>query len=353
MSFFKQFPKVEYDFNRMGIKQNMIDLFRSVRPLPSFLDNYSAYKFYEIKNGERPDIVSQRLYGTSAYYWTFFVINDFLHDGYRAWPMSQEDLDSYITKEYEGFVIETHPEIVRTGDNIITEFKNSIAGRVTLGEEIRGATSGATGTLTKKHIDMNQLIIQNVTGTFVGDPDANPNVTELIVGQTSEDSVSTYQVWKFADAPYYYYDENAGTGAVQKIILTNGGSNYTSVPTVTFQGDGNISPTATATISGGKVTAITINSKGSGHSTLNVTITGGGGSGATARAVLYPDEKRPVSSASHFSEASTGGVARSDLAYETYRDHEFHLNEERSKIRYVDPNYINDFVNKFESTLNA
>ena len=38
--FFKQFPKVEYDFNRTGIKQNMVDLFRSVRPLPSFLDNF-------------------------------------------------------------------------------------------------------------------------------------------------------------------------------------------------------------------------------------------------------------------------------------------------------------------------
>jgi len=273
MAFFKQFPKVEYDFNRMGIKQNMIDLFRSVRPLPTFLDNYSAYKFYEIKNGERPDIVSKRLYGISDFYWTFFVINDFLHDGYRAWPMSQEDLDAYLNKEYEGYVIETHPEIVRTGDNIITDFKNSIAGRFKLGEEIRGATSGATGTLTKKNIDMNQLIIQNVTGAFIGDPDAIPNVTELIVGQTSEDSVSTYQVWKFADAPYYYYDENDG-------------------------------------------------------------------------------DKKPVSSASHFSDDSTGGVARSDLAYQTYRDHEFHLNEERSKIRYVDPNYIAQFVDNFKNAIN-
>ena len=110
MAFFKQFPKVEYDFNRTGVKQNMVDLFRSVRPLPSFLDNYSAYKFYEVKNGERPDIVSQRLYGTSQYYWTLFVVNDFLHDGMRSWPMSQEDLYTYIEKEYEGYVIETNPD---------------------------------------------------------------------------------------------------------------------------------------------------------------------------------------------------------------------------------------------------
>jgi len=274
MAFFKQFPKVDYDFNNQGINQKLTDIFRSVRVLPTFIDDFSAYKFYEIKNGERPDVVSLRLYGSSAYYWTFFVINDFLHDGYRAWPMSQEQFYDYINKEYEGYVIETHPEIVKTGDGIITDFKNSIAGRFTLGEQIRGATSGAIGTLTKKHIDMNQLIIQNVTGAFVGDPDAIPNVTELIIGQSSGDSVSTYDVWKFADAPYYYYDEN----------------------------DGN---------------------------------------------------KKPVSSASHFSDASTGGVARSDLAYITYRDHEFELNEERSKIRYVDPNYIGQFVDKFEEAINV
>ena len=47
--FFKQFPKVQYDFNRTGIKQNMVDLFRSVRPLPSFLDNFSGYNYYNIK----------------------------------------------------------------------------------------------------------------------------------------------------------------------------------------------------------------------------------------------------------------------------------------------------------------
>lgn len=274
MSFFRQFPKVQYDFNRTGVKQNMVDIFRSIRPLQNFVDNFTGYRFYEVKNGERPDIVSQRLYGTSQYYWTFFVINEFLHDGMRAWPLSSEDLFAYIQKEYEGFVIETKPELIKTGDGLITDYKNSIAGRFTLGEQIRGATSLAVGTLTKKNIDMNQLIIQNVTGTFVGNPDAIPNVTELVVGQTSGDSVSTYQVWKFADAPYYYYDENDG-------------------------------------------------------------------------------DKKIVSSASHFSNGSTGGVARSNLAYETYRNHEFHLNEERSKIRYIDPNYINLFATRFEELINV
>ena len=101
MSFFKQFPKIGYDFNRNGVLQNMVDLYRTVRPLPAFLDDISGYKFYNVINGERPDLVSGRLYGTSQYYWTFFVVNEHLHDGYRAWPLSQEALQTYINKQYD------------------------------------------------------------------------------------------------------------------------------------------------------------------------------------------------------------------------------------------------------------
>ena len=269
MSFFKQFPKIEYDFNRTGVKQNMVDLFRSVRPLPSFLDNYSAYKFYEIKNGERPDIVSQRIYGSSQYYWTFFVINDFLHDGYRAWPMSQEDLFDYIAKEYEGYVIETNPVITRDTDQLITDHRNSLAGRFALGETITGATSGATGTLTSKITDLSQLIVQNVTGAFIGDQTPGSNTTELVVGGTSEDSVSTYNVYKYAEAPYYY------------------------------------------------------------HRTDDA-------------------DKKPVTNANHI----VGGVDALHLSYVSNRSHIIEENDERTKIRIIDPAYVEQFVDQFEELIN-
>jgi len=193
--FFKQFPKIDYDFNRTGVIQKMVDLYRSVRPLPSFLDEYSGYKFYNIKNGERPDIVSGRLYGTSRYYWTFFLLNDHLHDGYRAWPMSQEALQDYMAKEYRGFAIETSPKATDSTDD--GPFENSLSGRFTLGETVVGGTSGASGTVTKKIVDLSQLIVQDTTGTF--------SSNDLIVGQTSSNSVSAHRVYKYIDAPYYYY----------------------------------------------------------------------------------------------------------------------------------------------------
>jgi hypothetical protein len=270
MSYFRQFPKVKYDIKRNGVLQNMVDIYRSVRVLPTSIDNPSSYKFYEIKNGERPDIVSQRLYGTSEYYWTFFVVNEFLHDGLAAWPMSQEDLQEYMDKEYEGWVITTRPSITRNTDLIITEFRDSLAGRFELGETITGGSSGAQGTLTAKFTDMNQLIIQNVTGSFYGDPTLINNSTERVTGSVSEDSVATYHAYKYIDAPNYYYL----TGDPEKRIQSN---------------------------------AIFIN----------------------------------------------GGIPSSNLSYVTNREKLFEANEARSKIRIVDPKYIDQFAEEYETIINV
>ena len=49
MAFFKLFPKVGYDLNNTGVLQNVVNIYRSVRPLREFIDDISAYTFYEIK----------------------------------------------------------------------------------------------------------------------------------------------------------------------------------------------------------------------------------------------------------------------------------------------------------------
>ena len=81
MAFFKLFPTQQYDFNRDGVLQNVIDIYRSVRPEGYKVDNTTVYKLETVQNGERPDRMSERLYGTTDYYWTFFVINEFLNLG--------------------------------------------------------------------------------------------------------------------------------------------------------------------------------------------------------------------------------------------------------------------------------
>jgi len=55
-------------------------------------------------------------------------------------------------------------------------------------------------------------------------------------------------------------------GVVTAVTITAGGSGYTSAPTISFSGGGGGSgATATATITGGVVTAVTITAGGSGY----------------------------------------------------------------------------------------
>jgi len=80
---------------------------------------------------------------------------------------------------------------------------------------------------------------------------------------------------------------------VRKIDITNGGSGYTSTPTVTVAaptGPGvAVRSTASATVENGVVTAVTILSSGSQYEVVPaVTFSGGGGADAAATAVLDP-----------------------------------------------------------------
>ena len=77
----------------------------------------------------------------------------------------------------------------------------------------------------------------------------------------------------------------AGTG-VASVLLTSGGTGYTSAPTVTLNGGGGTGATAVATVTG-VVRTITVTNGGSGYSFVpNVIFSGGGGTGAAATATV-------------------------------------------------------------------
>ena len=77
------------------------------------------------------------------------------------------------------------------------------------------------------------------------------------------------------------------TNKIGSIVLTNAGSGYPTAPTITIS-SGNAS--ASATIQTSLVSSFVVNSAGSGYTdTPIVKITGGGGTGATATAVIDPN----------------------------------------------------------------
>jgi hypothetical protein len=77
------------------------------------------------------------------------------------------------------------------------------------------------------------------------------------------------------------------TKKVSVVLITNGGEDYVTPPTVAFSGGGGSGATGTAIIASGKVTAVVVTAGGTGYTSApTVSFTDGGGTGATAIVTL-------------------------------------------------------------------
>lgn len=75
---------------------------------------------------------------------------------------------------------------------------------------------------------------------------------------------------------------------VRSVTVNSGGTGYTVAPTVSFNGGGGSGATGTATISGGRITAINITRTGTGYTSApTIVLTGSSGTGATFTVTNY------------------------------------------------------------------
>lgn len=127
---------------------------------------------------------------------------------------------------------------------------------------------------------------------------------------------------------------------VKQITVTDGGSGYTTAPTVTVStGLGGQTAEATAVISGGKVTAINLKRDPSGvdfhlhgvyETPPTITISGGEGTGASAEATIYTSEDARLPAAKIASKTAVQEV----LVDERMREFMFEGNRKADLLRW-------------------
>jgi hypothetical protein len=103
--FFKEFPVVPYPFYLGDNRQYAIarNLLRRVA-FSNRINEEVAFTLYDIKDGERPEHIANRLYGNANYHWIILLANDIV-DPYYGWYMSQSVLEQYIQKRYSGIAL--------------------------------------------------------------------------------------------------------------------------------------------------------------------------------------------------------------------------------------------------------
>lgn len=168
MAFFKQFPITQYNTLGDGIINDIVDMYRHVDVNEILIDDASTYTFYEISDGERPDTVSSRLYGTPDYYWTFFVVNESLKAGLNSWPLEYNQFRECIESEYGKYSVMIFAPIQKRAivNGVDTlEHIDYLGGLNLTHVEIVDDNNGATAQIHKYDVDSLQLWVYDVSDT--------------------------------------------------------------------------------------------------------------------------------------------------------------------------------------------
>ena len=190
MSFFKQFPTTNLQIADQV--KRVVDIFRHVDVNDVLAYDISNYRLENIGDGERPDNLSQRLYGTPDYYWTFFIINENLKNGLDDWPKSTEAMEKEFQREYDNLGVMAFKPFI--ANNFITattaegvdglplpiqlgNIRNTLAGLDLSYEDLRMYRNFETAKVVKWDNYRQQLILTDFTNraNFFGDPGGDEN----------------------------------------------------------------------------------------------------------------------------------------------------------------------------------
>jgi len=153
--YFANFPKIVYDFDTTaGTNYQIVtDITRNVRFRKKILENISLYDYYDVREGETPEIVSEKIYGTPYYHWVIMLANQ-RYDYINDFPISQLELDALVEQRYGLSKIEhihhyAYKGFIREGVNILVLRESALLGggigSIAVGEILVSQTNGYVG----------------------------------------------------------------------------------------------------------------------------------------------------------------------------------------------------------------
>ena len=110
MYFDDNFPTIPYDSLGNGKFKNVKNLLRRVALNTRVKTNTLLYDTYEVKEGETPESIADKLYDDAKLHWVVLLVND-ITDRYHQWPMSEAQFLQFVNDKYDNVNAIHHYEI--------------------------------------------------------------------------------------------------------------------------------------------------------------------------------------------------------------------------------------------------
>jgi hypothetical protein len=272
--YFNSIINVAIDIDGSGNLDRLKNLTAKAKVSEGLLNNAGYYQTLEIQDGERPDHLSQRLYGTDQYHWTFLLLNPQIKNIWDDWPMKYSQLVEYCENKYQYLAA----DVSSTNDN-------DLNNKFIIGEPVVGSISEASGILKEVHVNLGYLVIERTsisskvttagnfftnswykivtvgttdytligsaantvgtvfkatavgtgTGTAEGIPRTFTVTGETITGLNSQDSISCNFIKSQAYAPHHHIDDSTGDWVPRRLAGTTPYSYFDYESAVTEQ----------------------------------------------------------------------------------------------------------------------
>ena len=117
--YFANFPLIPYDNYGTGDFRLTPNILKRIAVRANIKTTTSLFDTYDVKEGETPEMIADKLYGNPEFHWVVLMINDVV-DRYHQWPMSRRQFLAHLNDKYTNVDGVHHYEISQSsGDTNI------------------------------------------------------------------------------------------------------------------------------------------------------------------------------------------------------------------------------------------
>ena len=188
MPYFSSFPQIYYNLDNTKRETLVRDILHQLQLKRGLLNSGGVFYTYEVKEGERPEDIAHKLYGDATLHWVILIMNDIVNP-FFDWALASDDLDRLIQKKYPGYTVRGEKDV------FIIDLENStIDGTFDGSNVIIQTTSGANADVLFYEAANTRLYCRRNSGAF--------DVTNKIT-QTQVRGTETYVVNATSELSYY------------------------------------------------------------------------------------------------------------------------------------------------------
>jgi len=115
--YFETFPNRLYDINGDGNQKLVKDIFRRMKVRDGIKNNLSLMATYDVMNGDTPETIAYKHFGSTDYFWIICLMND-ITDRYYDWPLTNSAFEEYVKQKYDNPGAVHHYEKTQTSGDV-------------------------------------------------------------------------------------------------------------------------------------------------------------------------------------------------------------------------------------------